>query len=206
MTRKVSLLILMVALCFSLGCISVGTREIIMPDQEVLGNQGYMEGSSSSAYKERGVKTKKIYDIEIEVPDLFQKEANSSYDQTIWGNQGYLQKGSTDMPYIYVAPRKKVLPAIESEEVYKSEDSVKSMEPSSLSLEPASATKAKYMEYVVGEGDSLWIISKRVYGDASKWNLIAENNQDVLKGCKYLKPGMILKLPVLSESRSKYIK
>jgi len=204
MTRKVSLLILMVALCFSLGCISVGTREIIMPDQEVIGNQGYMEGSPLSTHGDREIKKKKIFDVEIEIPDLFQKETASSYDQTIWGNQGYFQKRDTEIPCIYVAPKKKPLPIVKPEEVYEGEDDAGSLDP--CSWKPVEPARVEYMDYAVVEGDSLWIIAKRVYGDATKWNLISDNNQDVLKGRKYLKPGMILKLPVLDESRAQYIK
>ncbi|MDP8216934.1 MAG: LysM peptidoglycan-binding domain-containing protein [Candidatus Kaelpia imicola] len=204
MDKKIPFLILIAVLCFSLGCISVGTREIIMPDQEMIGNQGYLDGSPSSIYRGREVKKKKIYDIEIEIPDLFQEKTSFSYDQTIWGNQGYLQKENAEMSRIYVAPKKKSLPVIELEEVYESEDDIEPL--SSYSQEPAEPDRVEYMDYVVVEGDSLWIIAKRVYGDAAKWDLISDNNQDVLKGRKYLKPGMILKLPVLDENRVQYIK
>ena len=205
MAKKIPFFISIAVLYLSLGCISFGTREIVMPDQEVLGNQGYMEGSPSSDCGEREVTKKKIYEIEIEIPDLFQKDSTRSYDESIWGNQGYFQKGATRKPNIYIAPRKKVLPVLESKEENEDvEEVLNTVSP--CVWEPIEPTEREYTDYVVLEGDSLWIISKKVYNDATKWNLISESNQDILKGCKYLKPGMVLKIPALEEDISQYIK
>ncbi len=204
MDRRILFFALVSTLYLSLGCISFGTREIVMPDQEVLGNQGYMEGAPST-YEEREVKKKKIYDIEVEIPDLLRKDSSYSYDESIWGNQGYFQKGATKAPNIYIAPKKKVIPTVEPEEEYI--ESKETAGPSNQCPRSSAETfEVKYIDYVVVKGDSLWIIAKKVYGDANKWSLISENNQDILKGCKYLKPGMILKIPVSEEGRSQYIK
>ncbi len=54
---------------------------------------------------------------------------------------------------------------------------------------------AQGTSYTVVKGDTLWKISNRVYGDGAKWKVIADANQDVLKGSKDLKVGMVLSIP-----------
>ncbi|BAW80829.1 peptidoglycan-binding LysM [Candidatus Nitrosoglobus terrae] len=48
----------------------------------------------------------------------------------------------------------------------------------------------------VEPGDTLSSIAKRVYGDANKWHLIYETNQDKLKSPNALRVGMKLTIPV----------
>lgn len=50
-------------------------------------------------------------------------------------------------------------------------------------------------EYTVVEGDSLWIISKKVFGQGSRWSELYEANRDVLASPESLMPGMVLRLP-----------
>jgi len=49
--------------------------------------------------------------------------------------------------------------------------------------------------YTVVSGDSLSKISKRVYGDASKWKKIFEANTDQIKNPDLIHPGQVLKIP-----------
>jgi LysM repeat protein len=208
MAKTILFSVLISVLSLSLGCVSLGTREIVMPDQEVLGNQGYLEGAPSS-YQERDTRKKKIYDIEIEVPDLFKKDKSQSRDESVWGNQGYFHKGSTKTTNIYIAPKKSNASVPKQEEEYLYSEEVFDYQTPVVSEsipEPLESAPIEYTDYVVRQGDSLWIIAKRVYGDAAKWSIIAENNQGILKESKHLKPGTVLKIPVLGEDRSQYIK
>lgn len=50
-------------------------------------------------------------------------------------------------------------------------------------------------EYTVVEGDSLWIISKKVFGKGSRWSELYDANHDVLASPESLMPGMVLRLP-----------
>lgn len=49
--------------------------------------------------------------------------------------------------------------------------------------------------YRVEDGDSLWVISKKVYGKGSQWERIYEANRDLLSSPDDVKPGMGLKIP-----------
>ena len=60
--------------------------------------------------------------------------------------------------------------------------------------QPAVAGGAKF--YDVERGDSLWLIAKKVYGNANDWKKIQEANKDQLgESGKALKPGMRLVIP-----------
>jgi nucleoid-associated protein YgaU len=60
--------------------------------------------------------------------------------------------------------------------------------------QPAAAAGAKF--YDVERGDSLWLIAKKVYGNANDWKKIQEANKDQLgESGKALKPGMRLLIP-----------
>lgn len=49
--------------------------------------------------------------------------------------------------------------------------------------------------YTVKKGDSLWIISKRIYGDGRHWKKILDANKGKLSGSGSIKEGMVLTIP-----------
>jgi nucleoid-associated protein YgaU len=49
--------------------------------------------------------------------------------------------------------------------------------------------------YIVVKGDSLSKIAKREYGDANKWRMIYEANQDLIKDPDLIYPGQSLRIP-----------
>lgn len=49
--------------------------------------------------------------------------------------------------------------------------------------------------YRVVDGDSLWVISKKVYGKGAQWEKIYKANQDLLSSPDDVKPGMGLRIP-----------
>lgn len=55
------------------------------------------------------------------------------------------------------------------------------------------AQAARFVE--VKEGDTLSAISKRVYGDANKYNKIFEANKPMLKDPNKIYPGQVLRIP-----------
>jgi LysM repeat protein len=59
----------------------------------------------------------------------------------------------------------------------------------------ADNNKAKGVQYVVREGDSLWSIAVAKLGDGSRYNEISKLNADVLKNDHDLTIGMQLSLP-----------
>jgi len=58
-----------------------------------------------------------------------------------------------------------------------------------------SAVEPMETSYTVKSGDSLWEISKRVYGDGSKWKLIYDANTDKIPNKDKLKVGTVLNIP-----------
>ena len=203
--NRTCIICLILALFFT-GCIKTGTREIILPDQQVYGNQGYLKGCSPRVERAQEVKKKKIYDIEIELPNVFDKEHIASEDKDIWGNQGYMFKGKDKMKYMYIAPSR-----AKNKEIYQKEKPFGKIpvvaEDESKSLKTLdSQAESEYMDYKVEKGESLWTIAKKIYGDAAKWKLIYEHNKNILRDPKMIKPGMVLRVPVSSKNVEEFIK
>ena len=59
------------------------------------------------------------------------------------------------------------------------------------SAEPSSHARM----YTVVSGDSLSLIAKREYGDASQWHKIYEANRDQIKDPDLIYPGQNLRIP-----------
>lgn len=49
--------------------------------------------------------------------------------------------------------------------------------------------------YLVQPGDTLWLISSKVYGSGSFWRIIFEANLDILEDPSRIRPGQVLKIP-----------
>lgn len=49
--------------------------------------------------------------------------------------------------------------------------------------------------YTVVSGDTLWTISKKLYGDGSKYTVIANANTDKVKNVNLIYPGQVLTIP-----------
>ncbi len=65
---------------------------------------------------------------------------------------------------------------------------------SSQNVSPSSSQQ-QAQTYTVVSGDSLSKISRRIYGDASKWKKIYEANTDQIKNPDLIYPGQVLKIP-----------
>jgi nucleoid-associated protein YgaU len=50
--------------------------------------------------------------------------------------------------------------------------------------------------YVVQEGDTLWLIADKVYDAGPLWEILYEENSDILADPNELKPGQILQIPL----------
>ena len=67
--------------------------------------------------------------------------------------------------------------------------------PSAQAQQGGPAPEAGGRMYSVEPGDSLSKIAKKFYGDANKWKLIFEANQDVIKNPDLIHPGQTFKIP-----------
>ncbi len=61
---------------------------------------------------------------------------------------------------------------------------------------PAKGSVVSDTTYTVKKGDTLWSISKIVYGDGNQWPKIKEANVTVLGNSNTLKAGTVLQIPV----------
>ena len=60
----------------------------------------------------------------------------------------------------------------------------------------AAATPAKEPKFhTVEKGDTLWAVSKKAYGDGSKYNIIFEANKPMLSHPDKIYPGQVLRIP-----------
>ncbi len=66
---------------------------------------------------------------------------------------------------------------------------------SSQNVSEPSSVEQQARTYTVVSGDSLSKISKRIYGDASKWKKIYEANSDQIKNPDLIYPGQVLEIP-----------
>ena len=66
---------------------------------------------------------------------------------------------------------------------------------SSQNVSQPSPAPQQAQTYTVVSGDSLSKISKRLYGDASKWKKIYEANTDQIENPDLIYPGQVLKIP-----------
>lgn len=62
---------------------------------------------------------------------------------------------------------------------------------------PVASPAAAESTYTVQAGDSLWKIAENHYGNGTKYHAIFEANRDILDDPDLIKPGQVLKLPVL---------
>ncbi|HTX65137.1 MAG TPA: LysM peptidoglycan-binding domain-containing protein [Opitutaceae bacterium] len=60
---------------------------------------------------------------------------------------------------------------------------------------PGNAPPAAPRKHVVAQGDTLYKIAQRYYGNGSRWPEILQANRDVLKDQNAVRPGMELKIP-----------
>ena len=65
--------------------------------------------------------------------------------------------------------------------------------------EPVVIPEPEKQFYTVVSGDYLSKISKRVYGDANKYNIIFEANKPMLKDPNKIYPGQVLVIPALED-------
>ena len=68
-------------------------------------------------------------------------------------------------------------------------------EPASAPRPEAPAPGIAGQVYTVVEGDSLWKIAKRRYGEGERWRRIYEANRDLIKNPDRIYPGQQLRIP-----------
>lgn len=173
-------------ICIQLaGCSGLGVRTSTLRkprvDQEVSGNRGFISGEPTVAAKEPAFTERKVYQVEVELPQWKQKERTQ--DKALWGNRGYIFGGAEE----------KERPVVEKSPVSKVRERISQI------LEARPGKRTKMRTYKVRKGDTLQKISRRFYGTTKKWTLLYKANKDELKSPDSVYPGQVLVIPEAAE-------
>lgn len=194
--KKLPFVFLSVIICIQLiGCSgwAVRTSSSRKPrvDQEVSGNQGFIAGKPTAPPKEPAFTDRKVYKIEVEIPDLPRKKKTAptkkestvrppKEDKVAWGNKGYFVGGQRQQP------------AVVQEELQAETAAV---EETPEIFEPEAKETAPRRTYKVQKGETLQKISRKFYGTTKKWPLLYKANKDKLKSPDKVFPGQVLVIP-----------
>lgn len=170
------------------GCVkTVRTTTLHKPraDQELGGNRGFVSGEATDTPKEPAFTERKVYQLEVELPQWGQRNAEAAEktsDSALWGNRGYIFGG----PY----EREKVM--MQETPITKFKEKVSEI----FTPEPT-----EECTYKARKGDTLQKISQKFYGTTKKWTLLYRANRDKLESPDELYPGQVLVIPKAKEYR-----
>ncbi|MBU2102462.1 MAG: LysM peptidoglycan-binding domain-containing protein [Candidatus Omnitrophota bacterium] len=154
---------------FLSGCLA-RTYTLTKPrvDTEIKGNRGYLSGAPAqeTVAPSRLGDTRKTSVLEIELGP----HPRSSASKTL-----------------VTAPRRK---AVQKED---SSQGIASQETEEIVDEIIEETT--YREYIVEKGDTLQKISQKFYGTTKKWQMLYQENKDILKGPDKVYPGIKIRIP-----------
>ena len=205
--KKLGILLIVLFVSVALaGCVTIKKVVKERVDQDIEGNQGYLQGETEASNIDRSTE-REFFDIKVEIPTWTElkkkmpkrnkKEVAESrtvtQDSNLSGNRGFVSTSGTadvDIPNNY-----------EDFSYYEPEEDY--TEPVPVIEE---VKKASYQEYTVKKNDTLSHIAKRFYDRASKWTLIYEANADRIKDPSRIKPGTVLIIPDIEEAENRYIK
>lgn len=206
MKKILCLVLLGLVSVYLVGCSgwAIRTSTSMQPrvDQEASGNRGMIFGQDTSEPKKPTFTERKVYKVEIELPDLkptivkIKKILKShlskrvpTQDKTLWGNRGYIFGASGHTP----AKEQRSLDIPQK-------DATKMVPPVSDEKKESFYEEKQTQTYTVKKGDTLQKISRKFYGTTKKWAVIYKANRDKLKTPDSLYPGNVLIIPQISES------
>ena len=205
--KKLGILLIVLFVSVALaGCVTIKKVVKERVDQDIEGNQGYLQGETEASNIDRPTE-REFFDIKVEIPTWVELKKNMpkrnekevaesrtvTRDSNLSGNRGFVSTSATtdeDIPNNY-----------EDFSYYEPEEDY--TEPAPVIKE---VKKASYQEYTVKKNDTLSHIAKRFYDRASKWTLIYEANADRIKDPSRIKPGTVLIIPDIEEAENRYIK
>lgn len=192
MKRFIGYSLLLMAFVLS-GCVMrVSSYEVDRVDQEIKGNRGMLKGTPSASSGAEVKKTKKMYNLEIEMPSLLDFEGKkprpkrAHKDQEAYGNEGYVHGLSVTKLKPQPMKKKFTFFGQDSSDSPKTSDKISRQEPAEILQEI----------YVVEKGDTLQKISNKFYGTTKQWKKIYEANKKALKAPDLIKMGQKLIIPM----------
>lgn len=182
------------------GCVTRMTPyEADRVDQELKGNRGVVGGKVSDLPEVKRKKTKKMYNLEIELGS----PRGEKIDSGIKGNRGYVTGSKKEAAKkTATAPIKKKDSSMFGDFGNKQKPQVVYQKPDvsqdKYKKEKGEGTLAKKEPriYIVEKGDTLQKISEKAYGTTKKWKKIFEANADILKDPNSIYVGQELTIPL----------
>ncbi|MFC1624100.1 LysM peptidoglycan-binding domain-containing protein [Candidatus Omnitrophota bacterium] len=185
---------LLVTLFLLPGCLVRTTSyEVDRVDQEIKGNRGMLKGEAPPLPEIKKKKTRKIYEVEVElVSSMDAKEVKKEDVKKIKaqkplhtppGNKGYIERKAVSKKEQEVSTLKL---SRKPQVVYQ--------KPAALEEKDKKEERDKI--YIVEEGDTIQKISKKMYGTTKKWEKIYEANRNILKSPDLIRPGQKLVIPM----------
>jgi len=156
-------------------------------DQKMDGNAGYLSGTpipeDRSAYKE----SRRIYVLEVT------KEADkASVDEM---NINLDEPRSKEVPEDNFSSSSYPITQRKTNPVQARRIQIPSLDDVELN-EVNKATIIEYVDYTVEKDDTLQKIAKKFYDSYSNWTKIYEVNKSIIKDPNFLKPGIVIKIPI----------
>lgn len=155
------------------GCVTrTYITETPRVDTDIQGNQGYLSGTpTAELQKAKKLGPNRINSVlEVELPSL------------------------PKLPQHKGLKNEAVKPV--QEEAISEEAAVSTEQMSSAE---AVTSEKKYESYTIQKDDTLQKISEKFYGTTKKWQMLYDENKDVLKSPNNLRPGKTIKMPILEK-------
>ncbi len=214
-------------ICLQLaGCAkwTVRTSSSLKPrvDQEVSGNRGFIYGQPTSSPKEPAFSERKVYKMEVELPEWprkkakvrpkktddetdYQQTAEPEGDQDVTGNRGYIL--GVPEEEVEESMEESLTPGVADEESQLKEKQSMPESRGGISerqlpqtLEAELKKTSPRRTYKVQKGDTLQKISQKFYGTSKKWTWLYKANKDRLKSPDNIYPGQTLVIPETTQS------
>ena len=68
-----------------------------------------------------------------------------------------------------------------------------------ISVKPAPAPEPEFTFYTIVKGDSLWKIASKFYGNGAKWEVLFEENREVIQNADLIYPGQVIRVPAKAD-------
>ncbi len=144
-------------------------------DQKMSGNSGYLLGTPKADDAQDKKTTRKIYVLE------FSKTAPDQQGSSNGGIIKYKRDAGLDST---------------AQDIRTTGLTQVDLPSSSGDLVGTVVVENSVVEYIVEKDDTLQKISKKFYGEYSKWPQIYENNKDAIENPDFVRPGTVLKIPM----------
>jgi nucleoid-associated protein YgaU len=200
-------LIMVLAATTFVGCSTVKQIEVRSfiqdkerVDQDMEGNSGYLLGTPKEPVAKSSKTTRRVYVVEFsKSADKVAVQEKTVVDQAGAGAVEQNMDAANLIPSVAEPMVAESEPVVyESEpvaEILTEEPQVEMPRIDDNSVVEEFLATGEYTDYVVEKDDTLQKVSKKFFGNYSKWTKIYEVNKEKIKSPDHIKPGMTIRIP-----------